>query len=85
MGARVTLRMGDAWERAQLGAGPLGPACEAYTAAPVPPGEPRASADVYWGYSIRLARGLSGALAGCPFAVRHATPLLVQDSSCADG
>ena len=83
MGARVTLRMGDAWERVQLGAGPLGPPCEAYAAAPVPPGEPRRSAGVYWGYSVRLARGLSGALSGCPFEVRQAKPLSVQASACA--
>ena len=81
MGARVTLRMGNAWERAQLAAGPLGRACEVYAATPVPPSEPRRSVGVYWGHSVRLARGLSGALAGCPYSVRRA-PSLPPAQSC---
>ncbi|KAK9845796.1 hypothetical protein WJX81_002638 [Elliptochloris bilobata] len=68
VGARVTLRMGEAPSRARVDAGPLGAACEAYAAAPVQPSEPRRSAGAYWGYAVRLARGLSGALAGGPYA-----------------
>jgi len=69
-GARVTLRMGDAATRARQAAGPLGLACEAYLGAPVPPTEPRAATGVYWGYTVRLARGLSGMMSGCPFQAR---------------
>lgn len=70
MGARVTLRMGEQPTRERLGPSALGGACEAYAAAPVPPSEPRRSTGVYWGFSVRLARGLSGVLSGCPFQVR---------------
>ncbi len=66
----MTLRMGGAAARARQAAGPLGPACEAYLGAPVPPTEPRAATGVYWGYTVRLARGLSGMIAGCPFQAR---------------
>ena len=82
VGARVTLRMGEQPTRERLGPSALGGACEAYAAAPVPPSEPRRSTGVYWGFSVRLARGLSGVLSGCPFQARTCPCATLAGRTC---
>eukprot|EP00850_Spirogloea_muscicola_P013053 SM000087S23335 [mRNA] locus=s87:34262:39069:- [translate_table: standard] len=56
-GLRVTVAMGA--NRELLTAGALLSA--------VPPSEPREQEGLYWGYTVRLTRGLSRVLTGCPF------------------
>eukprot|EP00850_Spirogloea_muscicola_P010609 SM000063S19999 [mRNA] locus=s63:279058:285573:+ [translate_table: standard] len=56
-GLRVTVAMGA--NRESLTSGALLSA--------VPPSEPREQEGLYWGYTVRLTRGLSGVLTGCPF------------------
>jgi predicted SPOUT superfamily RNA methylase MTH1 len=34
----------------------------------VPPSAPREEEGLYWGYTTRLAKGVSGLLRGCPYA-----------------
>eukprot|EP00850_Spirogloea_muscicola_P018843 SM000177S03176 [mRNA] locus=s177:19517:24438:- [translate_table: standard] len=56
-GLRVTVAMGA--NRELLTSGALLSA--------VPPSEPREQEGLYWGYTVRLTRGLSEVLTGCPF------------------
>lgn len=67
IGARVTLAMGD---RPEPEAHPSGGEGEVLPACLVAPSEPRTSAGMYWGYTTRLASGLSEALTNSPFKVR---------------
>lgn len=64
MGARVTLAMGD---RPEPEAHPSGGEGEVLPARLVPPSEPRTAGGLYWGYTTRLASGLSEALTDSPF------------------
>ena len=64
-GVRVTLAMGDAPEPEPSPAGEG----EVLPARLVSPSEPREAAGLYWGYTTRLAAGLSAALSDCPFEV----------------
>lgn len=61
----MTLAMGDAPEPEPH---PTGDG-EVLPARIVSPAEPRQAAGLYWGYTTRLAAGLSAALQNCPFEV----------------
>ncbi|GAQ83751.1 hypothetical protein KFL_001600210 [Klebsormidium nitens] len=60
-GLRVTMAMGDSREALDAGR-PL---------SAVSPSEPRERLGLYWGYTVRLAKGLSGVLAECPYAAGY--------------
>ena len=64
-GVRVTLAMGDAPEPEPS---PTGEG-EVLPAQLVAPAEPREAAGMYWGYTTRLAAGLSAAITDSPFEV----------------
>ncbi len=52
VGTRLTVRM---------------PGANARAVAAVPPREPREAAGLYWGYEVRVAKGLSDVWSGCPY------------------
>ena len=56
VGTRVTVRM------------PQAGSANARAATVVPPREPRESAGLYWGFEVRLARGLAAVWSECPHA-----------------
>jgi len=58
-GMRVTVAMGPSAPAADTG--------EPYEGSLVSPSAPRERAGLYWGYSIRIARGLSSVFTECPF------------------
>ena len=66
MGARVTLALGD---RPEPEAHPGGGEGEVLPGRACSPSEPRESGGLYWGYTTRLASGLSAALSDSPFEV----------------
>ena len=71
-GVRVTLELGQERRLIRLEKGPLGQRRQETLAGRVAlPGEPRAKTGTYWGYGVRIATGLSEALAGCPYEVRQ--------------
>ena len=55
VGTRVTVRM------------PATNSSNARAASVVPPREPREAAGMYWGYDVRLARGLAAVWSECPY------------------
>ena len=67
VGARVTLALGD---RPEPEAHPGGGDGEVLPGRVCPPSEPRESGGLYWGYTTRLASGLSAALSDSPFEVQ---------------
>jgi predicted SPOUT superfamily RNA methylase MTH1 len=70
-GVRVTLELGAERSLVRLEKGPLGQRRqEALAGSVVLPSEPRARAGTYWGYSVRIARGLAEALSACPYQVK---------------
>ncbi|GJP36473.1 hypothetical protein CLOM_g20980 [Closterium sp. NIES-68] len=60
-GTRLTVAMGPASEREKV-------FLPGVLLSPVSPLAPWACKGLYWGYSVRLARGVSGALKDCPFS-----------------
>lgn len=66
VGARVTLALGD---RPEPEAHPGGGEGEVIPGRTCSPSEPRESGGLYWGYTTRLASGLSAALSDSPFEV----------------
>ena len=64
VGMRVTLHMGDSPDNQTLDDG-----SEVLNAEVVSPDEPRRSAGLYWGYTTRIAQGISAVFSECPFQV----------------
>ena len=73
-GVRATLEMGLQPEAKQLAAGPLGGAAAVLVGQLALPSAPRAKLGTYWGYTVRIARGLSAAVSESPFKVRPPAP-----------
>jgi predicted SPOUT superfamily RNA methylase MTH1 len=69
LGVRATLETGPQPQTKQLPAGQLGPAQEVLSGKVVLPSEPRARTGVYWGYTVRIASGLSEVFSQCPYQV----------------
>lgn len=63
-GMRVTLHMGDSPDNQTLDDG-----SEVLNAEVVSPDVPRRAAGLYWGYTTRIARGISAVFSECPFQV----------------
>lgn len=63
-GMRVTLHMGESPDNQTLDDG-----SEVLNAEVVSPDEPRRAAGLYWGYTTRIARGISAVFSECPFQV----------------
>ena len=69
-GVRVTLDMGQERKLMPMIKGPLvGKRQQALVGRVVLPTEPRARTGTYWGYSVRIASGLSEALSASPYEV----------------
>ena len=67
---RATLEMGaKARTNKQMAAGPLGGAAVVLEGALALPSAPRAKTGAYWGYTVRIAKGLTAALSDSPFQV----------------
>lgn len=70
---RATLEMGPKPKTKQIAGGPLGDAAVVLEGSLALPSSPRAKLGTYWGYTVRIARGLSAAVSECPFEVpQHA-------------
>lgn len=78
-GVRVTLEMGNEPQPWALPAGQLGAAQEVLPCKVVLPAEPRARTGVYWGYTVRIASGLSEVFSQCPFEVSPVPRAMPQD------
>ena len=68
-GMRATLEMGPEPRAKRLASGPLGSAATVLDGRLALPSAPRAKLGAYWGYTVRIARGLSAAVSECPFQV----------------
>ena len=68
-GMRATLEMGPEPRAKRLASGPLGGAATVLDGRLALPSAPRAKLGAYWGYTVRIARGLSAAVSECPFQV----------------
>ena len=68
-GVRATLEMGPEPRAKRLPAGPLGSPAAVLDGRLALPSAPRAKLGAYWGYTVRIARGLSAAVSECPFQV----------------
>ena len=67
---RVTLEMGDQPRPHRIEGGPLGRGIDTLAGSVVLPSEPRAKSGVHWGYTVRIASGLSAVFSECPYEVR---------------
>ncbi len=70
---RATLEMGPKARTKQMAAGPLGGAAVVLEGALALPSIPKARG-TYWGYTVRIAKGLTAALSDSPFEVRDCSP-----------
>ena len=68
-GVRVTLEMGEQPRPHRIESGPLGRGVDALAGSVVLPSDPRAKSGTYWGYTVRIASGLSAVFSGCPYQV----------------
>lgn len=68
-GMRATLEMGPDAQAKRLAAGPLGGAATVLDGRLALPSAPQAKLGAYWGYTVRIAHGLSAAVSECPFQV----------------
>lgn len=68
-GVRVTLEMGEQPRPHRIEGGPLGKGVDALAGSVVLPSDPRAKSGTYWGYTVRIASGLSAVFSGCPYQV----------------
>lgn len=66
---RATLEMGAKARTKQMAAGPLGGAAVVLEGALALPSAPRAKTGTFWGYTVRIAKGLTAALSDSPFQV----------------
>ncbi|CAL5221849.1 g4109 [Coccomyxa viridis] len=64
---RATLEMGPKARTKQMAAGPLGGAAVVLEGMLALPSTPKAEAGTYWGYTVRIAKGLTAALSDSPF------------------
>lgn len=71
---RATLEMGPKARTKQMAAGPLGGAAVVLEGMLALPSTPKAEAGTYWGYTVRIAKGLTAALSDSPFEVRTCSP-----------
>ena len=67
--ARATLEMGAKARTKQMAAGPLGGAAVVLEGTLALPSTPKAKAGTYWGYTVRIANGLTAALSDSPYQV----------------
>ena len=74
---RATLEMGPKARTKQMAAGPLGGAAVVLEGTLALPSDPKAKG-IYWGYSVRIAKGLTAALSDSPFEVRNHPPAPVE-------
>lgn len=65
---RATLEMGPKARTKQMAAGPLGPAAVVLEGTLALPSTPKARG-TYWGYTVRIAKGLTAAFSDSPFEV----------------
>ena len=75
LSVRVTLEMGDQPRPHRIEGGPLGRGIDTLAGSVVLPSDPRAKSGVYWGYTVRIASGLSAVFSECPYEV-HCMALL---------
>ncbi len=68
-GMRATLEMGSKPKTKQLASGPLGDAAVVLEGSLTLPNTPRAQAGTYWGYAVRLAKGLTAVFSDSPYTV----------------
>lgn len=66
---RATLEMGPKPRTKQMAAGPLGDAAVVLEGTLALPSTPRARLGTYWGYTVRIAKGLTAAVSDSPFQV----------------
>lgn len=66
---RATLEMGPEPRAKQLAAGPLGSAAAVLDGQLALPSAPRVKLGTYWGYTVRIAHGLSEAVSDCAYQV----------------
>lgn len=76
-GMRVTLHMGAAPDNQTLDDG-----SEVLRAEVVSPDEPRRAGGLYWGYTTRVASGISAVFSECPFQVCFALCKLDDKHMC---
>lgn len=77
---RVTLEMGDQPRPHRIEGGPLGRGIDTLAGSVLLPSDPRAKSGVYWGYTVRIASGLSAVFSECPYEVRSMA--LLPSSYC---
>lgn len=81
-GVRVTLEMGEQPQPHRIESGPLGRGVDALAGSVVLPSDPHAKSGTYWGYTVRIASGLSAVFSGCPYQVcRGQQPGCAQTSA----
>lgn len=66
---RVTLEMGEQPVPHRVEGGPLGRGVDTLAGRVVLPSDPRASSGTYWGYTVRIASGLTAVFSNCPYKV----------------